>query len=89
MTVWLSLQKNFVDRHDLLLARFVTPCIGGRSVIPLLNHTMQPVTMYAHEALGSFFYQQMKCALHNPVMKLSYCITWQVVKRKLGTGIIP
>ena len=46
---------KFIGRHDLLLARSVSPCIGGRSVIRLLNPTMQPVTIYAHETLGSFF----------------------------------
>ena len=44
-----------VDHHDLLLARSVSPCIGGRSVIRLLNPTMQLVTIYAHETLESFF----------------------------------
>ena len=46
---------KFIGRHDLLLARSVSPWIGGRSVIRLLNPTMQPVTIYAHETLGSFF----------------------------------
>ena len=37
------------------MARSVSLCIGGRSVIRLLNPTMQLVTIYAHETLESFF----------------------------------
>ena len=46
---------KFIHRHDLLLAMSVSPCIRGRSVIQSLNSTMQPVTIYAHETLESFF----------------------------------
>ena len=54
--VWLNPQQNsFTVMTCCWPGLYHRPCVGGRSVIRLLNPTMQLVTIYAHETLECFF----------------------------------